>query len=100
MKQLKRTTKHRSAIYAGEKSNPRSSHRYTINPHSSPRKVISLADAHQGGAGSMSQSIAQALYKARTEFDKVGRIATDTAAKLMGLGLIPHILEDQWSRTR
>jgi hypothetical protein len=39
------------------------------------------------------------LIVARLEFDKFGRIATDTAAKLMQLGRIPHMLEDQWSRT-
>jgi hypothetical protein len=41
----------------------------------------------------------QVLRHARLEFDRNGRIATDTAAKLMQLGLIPHILEDQWSRS-
>jgi hypothetical protein len=47
----------------------------------------------------MKQMLEQAIRLARLEFDKAGRIATDTAAKLMQLGCIPHILEDQWSRS-
>jgi hypothetical protein len=43
-------------------------------------------------------TLTQLLMLARIEFDKFGRIATDTAAKLMQLGRIPHMLEDQWSR--
>lgn len=44
------------------------------------------------------KSLSQLLLIARFEFDKFGRIATDTAAKLMQFGRIPHMLEDQWSR--
>lgn len=47
---------------------------------------------------SVNLTVYQLLLLARLEFDKYGRIATDTAAKLMSYGRIPHILEDQWSR--